>query len=402
MLNTPRIRNLYSKIQNQIFNMIPEKWDRLYLYASVIEQINNLQTGEMFFYYFPKGIIKKNPVNAYEVPSKFNVDEDAYMKLADRLYKTIKELRKEYIMGNEKVWSNITISIENFKFKAEFGYEDLLYSKYSNYERHLIWKYEYLDLKLESLNRKERKMIEQYLKEKELELPTRNVYTESIYDRPIQNKIEYNTKAKENQEIDPTKITDFTLPDNRQTKRMTKRSKALQEAQEKLEIPDVKKKKKKVNKNIEIISKEKDDDTENNEKNIDIIHTDLVSPLDEEIQEETKTRNFILQAPMQTKPKEEKNELEKLLDDARKKSREKAQTTQNRERTQKMQDRGRIQSVQSRERTKSPQSRTKLQNTTKGKHMDDKTRKMSQNVKKIPNQQVRKTNNIQRQRKNGY
>ena len=43
--------------------MIPEKWDKIYLYASITNQINNLQTGELYFYYYPKGILKKNHVN---------------------------------------------------------------------------------------------------------------------------------------------------------------------------------------------------------------------------------------------------------------------------------------------------------------------------------------------------
>lgn len=317
MLNTPRVRNLYSKIQNQIFNMVPEKWDKLYLYASVIEQINNLETGEMFFYYYPKGgLIKKNPVNAYEVPNKFNVDEDAYMKLADRLYNTIKQLRKEYIIGNEKVWSNITISIENFKFKAKFGYEDLLYSKYSNYERHLIWKYEYLGLQPEMLNRKERKILEQYQKERELEIPNKgSIYTESIYDKPIQNKIEYNTKAQENNVIDPTRITDFTLPNNRQVRKMSKKAKALMEKR-KLELPEPVVKKKE-NENIEIIKHDNNFDIEQDE-NVDIIHDGILSPLDEEIVEISQSKNFILQAPNQQKKVRKEHELEHLADKTRK------------------------------------------------------------------------------------
>ena len=55
MLNTIRLRKIYSEIQNKLFYLIPEKWNKVYLYASVIKQLNNLETGEMFFYYFPKG-----------------------------------------------------------------------------------------------------------------------------------------------------------------------------------------------------------------------------------------------------------------------------------------------------------------------------------------------------------
>ena len=74
--------------------MIPEKWDKIYLYASITNQINNLQTGELYFYYYPKGILKKNPVNVYEIPSKFSLDEEMYLQLVEDLYSSIKELRK--------------------------------------------------------------------------------------------------------------------------------------------------------------------------------------------------------------------------------------------------------------------------------------------------------------------
>ena len=45
MENTPRIRSLYVKIQTQLFYMIPEKWEKIYLYASVVEKANNVQYG---------------------------------------------------------------------------------------------------------------------------------------------------------------------------------------------------------------------------------------------------------------------------------------------------------------------------------------------------------------------
>ena len=82
--------------------MIPEKWDKIYLYASIIDQINNLQTGELYFYYYPKGILKKNPVNVYEIPYKFNLEEEMYLKLVEKLYNSIKELRKLFKKDGEE------------------------------------------------------------------------------------------------------------------------------------------------------------------------------------------------------------------------------------------------------------------------------------------------------------
>lgn len=195
MLTTSNIRNKYEKIQKQLFYMIPEKWDRVYLYASVVDHFNGLQTGEMFFYYFPKSIIKKNPVNVYEVPSKFNLDEQAYLKLAEKLYDEIKDLREELIQAGEKPWSNVTISIENFKFHVEYHYENLQDTKYSSYDRHLIWRYQYLDIPLSSYSRKERKMIEEYLSQNK-HRNNSSTYQEGIYKKPVSNITKYDKQEE--------------------------------------------------------------------------------------------------------------------------------------------------------------------------------------------------------------
>lgn len=194
MLTTPEIRKIYDKIQRQLFIMIPEKWDTVYLYASVLDHYNNLQTGEMFFYYYPKGVLKKNPVNVYEVPSKFNIEEKQYLKLAEELYNDIKQLRKILINLGEKAWTNITIYIKDFKFNVEYNYEDLTNSDLTSYDRHLIWKYKYLDTSLSSFSRKDRKMIEKYLSQEQYSNKNINTYNEGIYNKPKTNIIEYNNQ----------------------------------------------------------------------------------------------------------------------------------------------------------------------------------------------------------------
>ena len=208
MLTTPEIRNVYEKIQKQLFYMIPEKWDKVYLYASVLDHYNNIQTGEMFFYYYPKSVLKKNPVNVYEVPERFNIDEAAYLKLAEKLYEEIKKLRNILIQKGEKPWTNITISIEDFKFKVEYSYEDLVNSKYTSYDRHIIWRYKYLDIPLTSLLKKDRKMVEEYLSKEKYYNKNITTYNEGIYKKPVSNIMKYdkeetdNIKVKENEKIE--------------------------------------------------------------------------------------------------------------------------------------------------------------------------------------------------------
>lgn len=192
MKNTPRIKSLYAKIQTQLFYMIPEKWDKIYLYASIVEKSNNIQTGEMFFYYFPKGILKRNPINVYEIPYIYNIDEEAYNTLTNKLYETIKELRREFEKEGLKLWSNLTISIANLKFNIEYDYEDLNMSKYTNEERHIIWNYKYLGFPIERLSKKDRKMLENYLIEEKLLNKEVGTYSEGMYNFKVHNIIEYN------------------------------------------------------------------------------------------------------------------------------------------------------------------------------------------------------------------
>ena len=140
MSTSARMKELYKEIQHSLFDMIPEKWNKIFLYASVIDGRNSLETGEMYFYYIPKGILKREPVNVYEVPNKFNLEENSYFKMADDLYGIIKKLRKEYIAINGALWTNIVISIADYTFKVEYGFENLATSPYSNYDR----RYQYL------------------------------------------------------------------------------------------------------------------------------------------------------------------------------------------------------------------------------------------------------------------
>jgi len=198
MLTTQNIRAIYEKIQKQLFYMIPENWDKVYLYASVIDRFNGLQTGEMFFYYYPKSVLKKNPVNVYEIPSKFNIDEKQYMNLAEKLYNEIKRLKEEHAKAEDKIWSNITISIEDCQFKVEYRYDDLISTKYNSYDRHIVWRYQYLKLPLELFSKSERNMIQEFLVDyKNVKTTT---YTEGIYKRKVSKNIEYNIERSINKD----------------------------------------------------------------------------------------------------------------------------------------------------------------------------------------------------------
>ena len=199
MLNhTKQIKEMYEEIQRKLLYMIPEKWEAIYLYSSIIENSKSASTGELFFYYIPKGIFRKNPVNVYEVPSKFNIDEKQYVDLVQKLYDDIKQLREEFKRTTPgEMWSNLTISITNMKFRAEYSYEDLVNNAFNSYERHVIWRYKYLGIGPEQVSKKDKDILYRYFNGAR-NLAEVEEYNAGIYiEQDTKNIIEYNTQEDE-------------------------------------------------------------------------------------------------------------------------------------------------------------------------------------------------------------
>ena len=199
--NTKRIKEIYKEIQKRIFCSVPGKWDELYLYASIIDRLGKVQTGEMYFYFMPKGILKRKFINVYEVPSKYDIEETEYMKLVDLLYNEIKLLREEFAKSNQKIWSNITISIKNSRFKIEYNYDDLLGGKEAYYNHHIYWRNKYLHI--EPHSKKEKKAIEEYLANRKSSRKKDEEYDSGIYQKMQTNIITYETTDfKESQKVE--------------------------------------------------------------------------------------------------------------------------------------------------------------------------------------------------------
>lgn len=186
MIVEPRIQRIYREIQKQLFYMIPEKWSKVYLYSSIIERQNHLETGELYFYYIPRGVLKKNPVNVYEIPTKFLIDENEYLKLVDKLYQEIKKLQRACEQLGEEKWNSVIISIADFKFQVEYEYEDSILKGFSSYEKHLIFRYQYLQYSLSSFNRSEREIITRYLAAIKWKKPRKKIYSEAMYEMPYE------------------------------------------------------------------------------------------------------------------------------------------------------------------------------------------------------------------------
>lgn len=209
--NTKRIKELYEEIQRKIFYAIPGKWDELYLYASVIERLGKLQTGEMYFYFMPKGFIRRKYINVYEVPRKYDIEEEEYLKLVELLYQDIKKLREEFRKTQQPIWSNITLSICNNRFKIVYNYDKISGSNEEYFGHHIYWRYQ--NLQIEPRNKKEKEAMENYLvnrrtRKKDEEYDTgiylkkkTNIITFEITDFKSTQKVQYLAEQENNKKI---------------------------------------------------------------------------------------------------------------------------------------------------------------------------------------------------------
>ncbi|MES9779124.1 TIGR01741 family protein, partial [Bacillus velezensis] len=72
------------------------------------------------------------------------------------------ELKEEFKLGNQDIWTNLTLKLENTgKFSIDYNYDDVLSSELDDLQRRDVWKYQ--NLGILPADEEDRKFIEEYL-----------------------------------------------------------------------------------------------------------------------------------------------------------------------------------------------------------------------------------------------
>lgn len=214
---TDKAIEIASQIQELIYYIIPEKWKNIELYISMPDI--GIRKGEMFFYYLPNSIFKRQYINCYEVPYMFNISEKEYSDIMSKLYNKFMILKEELNKNNRNV-EEIYVHITKDKYVMEIATDDTILKKndirknmlmlYSSYENHIIWRY--INLNILPDEKRDKEIIRKYLNseystlEKELiEFEVINQNIKSIIDFEKVLTVEeaiarsiYEKKAKDN------------------------------------------------------------------------------------------------------------------------------------------------------------------------------------------------------------
>jgi uncharacterized protein (TIGR01741 family) len=135
-METKVMDQLYQQIANTLVNMVPEEWERIYLYAEFREGYK-----KVFFYYYTQLSVK--PVYSLDIPDQFNISEDDYDDMENELYNYFTKLWEEFKIQEQEQWTNLTYFLDSTgKMDINYGYEDI--SEVSSIEKQKKWEAEYL------------------------------------------------------------------------------------------------------------------------------------------------------------------------------------------------------------------------------------------------------------------
>lgn len=135
-LETKEMEALYKKIAETLVNIIPEDWETIYLYAEYRKGYKRI-----FFYYYPK--IDSNPIYSLDIVDLFNILEDNFYELEDKLYHYFTVLWKEFKLQQQHAWTSLTYILHSSGLtKINYSYDEI--TEMSPIEKQERWESKYL------------------------------------------------------------------------------------------------------------------------------------------------------------------------------------------------------------------------------------------------------------------
>ncbi|OYD09395.1 TIGR01741 family protein [Bacillus velezensis] len=154
-MNNEKMGELYQKIAEHLNEMIPSQWEQIALYAEILDN-----SADIYFYFTTPN--NSDYLFSHYIPEHFDVSEEIYDQLLIELQELFEKLKEEFKLGNQDIWTNLTLKLENTgKFSIDYNDDDVLSSELDDLQRRDVWKYQ--NLGILPADEEDRKFIEEYL-----------------------------------------------------------------------------------------------------------------------------------------------------------------------------------------------------------------------------------------------
>lgn len=132
-----KIEEFYQLIGNKLVGIIPDEWDKIYLYAEVLP-------GSIIIYFYFESATKNEWIYSHNIPEFYGVDERIYDRLHGELRDYFVELNKESRSTLDQPWTNLTMYLDQSgKFNIDYIYDAVVFNPS---KQRTIWKYKVLGL----------------------------------------------------------------------------------------------------------------------------------------------------------------------------------------------------------------------------------------------------------------
>lgn len=132
---------LYQKIAEHLNEMIPSQWEKIVVYAEILDDSADI------YFYFTTPNNNSDYLFSHYIPELFDVSEESYDQLLIELQELFEELKEEFKLDNQDIWTNLTLKLENIgKFSIDYNYDDVLSSELDDLQRRDVWKYQNLGI----------------------------------------------------------------------------------------------------------------------------------------------------------------------------------------------------------------------------------------------------------------
>lgn len=161
MIYTERMNELYGVIAEQLNDIIPDGWEKIYLYSEILDD-----SREVYFYF--ESTSKNEIVFSHNIPQTYKLSGKIYDSLLQEIIESMVELNNEFKNKNGNTWTNLTFILEKTgKFNVKYHYNDTLNSKFTMMERQVIFEYEVVGLEQEG---EDQEVIDRYLESDEYKM----------------------------------------------------------------------------------------------------------------------------------------------------------------------------------------------------------------------------------------